>query len=71
MVTDKQVKQIDRLKVHGFSVKPLPLGGYLITDLGGAPMLATAYPHTPVHYLAPGNYVDLRPTPQHLYTCEV
>lgn len=71
MVTDKQVKQIDRLRSKGFSVLPMPLGGYLLTDLSGNPMLATAYPHTPVHYLAPGNYVDLRPAPQHLYTCEV
>jgi hypothetical protein len=49
----------------------MPLGGYLLTDLDGKPMLATAYPHTPVHYLAPGNYVDLRPAPQHQYSFEV
>lgn len=70
MVTDRQIKQIDRLKVHGFSVKPLPLGGYLITDLAGSPMLATAYPHSPVHHLAPGNYVPLDQSP-HQYAFEV
>jgi hypothetical protein len=71
MVPDPdQRKRLTKLQTEGFSCRPLPLGGYLITDLAGRPMLATPYPHTPVHYLAPGNFVELAPT-THNYTCEV
>lgn len=71
MATDKQVKLIEQLKAKGFSIVPLPLGGYLITDLAYTPMLATECPHTAVQYLAPDNRVDLRPSPVHQYTFEV
>ena len=71
MASKSRKELADRLRERGFSVKPLPLGGYVITDLAGAPMLATPYPSTPVHQLAPGNFVDIRPGPDHQYICEV
>ena len=71
MVPDeRQVAKLTKLRTKGFSCIPMPLGGYLITDLAGNPMLATPYPQTPVHHLAPGNFVEMGSAP-HQYTCEV
>jgi hypothetical protein len=67
---EHQVAQLKKLRTKGFTCLPMPLGGYLITDLAGKPMLATPYPHTPVHYLAPGNFVEIN-QPIHDYTYEV
>lgn len=69
-MTEDQRKDLKKLRTKGFTCLPMPLGGYLITDLAGKPMLATPYPHTPVLYLAPGNFVDIY-QPTHNYTCEV
>ena len=71
MGTKNPAELADRLRVDGFIVKPMPLGGYMIANLRGTPLLATAHRCVPIHHLAPGNHVDIRPATPHLYTVEV